>query len=125
MSSQDNPRRRRIIIAAGAVTLVLLAIGAFMVAFSPSDIANSDHMYFHDGEMWKDASSPSRFPTFIGHPGTFSTGLPANFAQEMKTPPSPTRGGEPIATNVPGYGAKFNPFRHMGPLTPYLSLIHI
>ena len=92
-----------------------------MVAFSPIHISKPDKVYFHDGEMWKDAASPSRFPTYIGHPGTFATGKPAEFAQEMKAQPSPTRGGEPMATTVPGYDAKFNPFRHMGPLTPYRS----
>lgn len=121
-ATNASPWKRRVTVLVGCAVLVLLAIGAFMFAFSPSEpLPANGHVYEHDGEVWKDTMSSNRFPTYIGHPGYYETGLPANFAEEMGAQPTPTRGAEPIATSLPGFTNKFNPFRHMGPLTPYRS----
>ncbi|WFD35845.1 hypothetical protein MCUN1_002713 [Malassezia cuniculi] len=121
-SSERTPRQKRFVFFGGLAALMLLAVGAFMFAFGPTDgYSNTEHVFVQDGEVWKDEASVSRFPTYIGHPGTYSTGAPAGYAQEMSPVPSPTRGGAPMATSVPGFGEKYNPFRHMGPLTPYQS----
>ena len=47
-------------------------------------------------------------PTYIGWPGEFTTGAPADNAEDMH-PATPSRGSSPIQTAVPGYDSKFNP----------------
>lgn len=114
-----RPELRKPLMAAGAAGLLLLLFGVFYFALGPSapDAPNARPTHAvasADGEM-----RPT-FGTNIGFPGPYATGAPPEYAQDMQ-PASKTRGVSPIQTSIPGYGSQFNPFRHMGPLTPYYA----
>lgn len=115
--------QRRVLRWIIAAAVVLVLIGLFYFALGPSfGLPAAKHTYSVDGDIWNDvAPLPSGFPTDIGWEGPYKTGKPAEFAEEMVPVASPTRGASPIQTSLPGFGAKFNPFQHMGPLSPYQS----
>ncbi|WFD32428.1 hypothetical protein MSPP1_003475 [Malassezia sp. CBS 17886] len=118
------PRRRRRMLLIGAAAAVAVLLGAvFYFALGPRvGLPMPKHTYESGGDVWKDEDTlRNAFPTDIGHPGTYQSGVPPEFAQEMRPAPSPTRGVEPIQTAVAGFSSQFNPFEHMGPLSPYYS----
>ena len=116
------PRKRRTVSILIVAVLLGLEAGAFYFALGPTSQAapKNEHTYVSHGEVWKARpDTRTAFPTYIGYPGSYKTGRPADYAEEMRPGPSCTRGGSPIATAVPGFEAQFNPFQHMGPLSPY------
>ncbi|WFD00398.1 hypothetical protein MYAM1_003147 [Malassezia yamatoensis] len=112
---------RRPVLALGGVVMVFILFGVFYFALGPraEDSSHSSTSKHNEKVIWNADQKPS-FGTDIGYPGTFKTGSPPEFAQEM-VPMSRTRGVSPIQTGIVGYDEKFNPFQHMGPLSPYFS----
>ena len=116
---------RRPVMAAGAVALVLLLFGVFYFAIGPRAAQRSEAPHGSTNvasapPVWDAARARPSLGTNIGYPGSYKTGVPPEYAEEM-VPVSRTRGVSPIQTGVPGFGDKFNPFKHMGPLSPYFS----
>lgn len=109
---------RKPAMAAAAAAIVLALVGLFYFALGPSEAPAGGAS--HAAPAWDAAHARPSFGTNIGYPGSYKTGVPPEYAQEM-APASRTRGVSPIQTGVPGFGAQFNPFEHMGPLSPYFS----
>ncbi|UZJ55504.1 hypothetical protein CBS101457_004824 [Exobasidium rhododendri] len=124
INATKHSKRLRIFFIAGTV---LLLVGVFAFAFSSGSEDGRVHKVYHwAGDYWKggdkDAAvgAPYLFPTDVGYPGAMQTGKPADLADEDHSSATPTRGSSPINTVVPELDG-FDPFQHMGPLTPYRS----
>ncbi|PWZ00413.1 phosphoglycerate mutase-like protein [Testicularia cyperi] len=114
-----------------------LVVGAFVFAFGPQVGTNPKKWYEYMGDKWYGATGsgsgsggivggmPFEFNKPVGYPGFYTTGAAPDFAEHMtQTAPAPTKtiGSSPIQTTIPGFqDSSFNPFEHMGPLTPYVS----
>lgn len=121
VSLESVPRPfRRVVAAAAAAALLLLLFGVFYFALGPH-APPPETSHASPQNVVEEAQAKPSLGTYIGYPGTYKTGVPPEYAQEMDPAPSKTRGVSPIQTGVPGFGASFNPFRHMGPLSPYYS----
>ncbi|PKI85666.1 hypothetical protein MVES1_000012 [Malassezia vespertilionis] len=117
--SRLPPRTRHLIVVVGFGVLLVLAAGAFYFSMEPTEAPEPEYKPPHPTTTNVDGLH--KFPTSIGYPGTYATGAPPEYAQYMRPAPSKTRGVSPIQTNIPNFGDKFNPFHHMGPLSPYYS----
>ena len=123
------PTHRRVTLKIICLILIALLLAAlFSFALSPSENEpslwpNKPHGELKQSAPKTETMKPNAFPTYIGYPGSYSSGAPAAFANDMKPAASPTRGVEPIQTALAHFD-KFNPFRHMGPLSPYYSAQH-
>lgn len=109
---------RQILLA--AVGIVSLA-GVFYLALGPLD-GQISRAWSWKGNTWTDGSIPYTFPDDVGYPGPTEEGKPAELAEEDQVIDSRPMGPLPVETRLPEslYGS-FNPFLHMGPLTPYRS----
>ncbi|CAO1634959.1 unnamed protein product [Parajaminaea phylloscopi] len=102
-------------LALSGASLLLLG-GLFYFALGPT---GAKHIWHYAGDVWTGGSIPYTFPSDVGYPGPTATGAPAQLEEEDKltgTRPSPNL---PVETHLGGASGKFNPFQHMGPLTPY------
>ncbi|KAE8232767.1 hypothetical protein CF326_g2193 [Tilletia indica] len=107
-------RRLRIILIS---SLLLLAAGSFWFAFG-----SGKHYYtLWTGKINNGSSSKDKFPQDVGYPGPTQTGAPADLADESRQTWPPKQAESPIQTAIPSLPATFNPFKHMGPLSPYSS----
>lgn len=127
MAQRNRQQRARCMRLSMLIGGGLLVIGAFAFAFGPKVGVSPSRLYDYMGDKWYGDSRviPFEFNKSPGYPGFYTTGVPPDFAEHMtRTAAAPTQtiGSSPIQTTIPGFqDANFNPFEHMGPLTPYVS----
>lgn len=125
MTLQVLPPPQRRFMRLGMLALALgLVAGLFYFALSPSSSlspATPSSTYGAGTGAYVELASQAAgsLGTKVGYPGSFRTGEPPHFADEMRAA-TPTRGASPIQTAIP-HVTQFRPFEHMGPLTPYTS----
>ncbi|KAL4400248.1 acid phosphatase [Malassezia pachydermatis] len=122
--SRMPPARRRMVQLWSLLCIAGLLAGLFYFALSPSSSHDDKSVEVQTKKPTTAQRRPASFPTYIGWPGSYETGTPPQFADEMQPAPTPTRGVSPIQTSMPEFDEKFNPFYHMGPLSPYYSAQH-
>lgn len=111
----------RLLLGTGAF---LFLVGLFYFALGSSDVmptSPADTTWSWAGNIWHGGKIPFTFPGDVGYPGPTEMGKPAQLAQEDKTAGiKKPWSALPIEVNLPeGKYGDFNPFLHMGPLTPY------
>ncbi|CAO1626521.1 unnamed protein product [Sympodiomycopsis kandeliae] len=113
---------RQLLLAAAALSALF---GVFYIALGPlgGSISDSVRAWKWKGNTWTDGNIPFTFPDDVGYPGPTEPGSPSDLADEDKVIDSrPMPPNFPVETRLPEslYGS-FDPFLHMGPLTPYRS----
>lgn len=103
--------------------VALLALGGiFYLALGP--LGHIPKAFSWHGNTWteEEGGIPFTFPDDVGYPGPTEKGSPADLAEEDHVIDSRPMGPLPVETRLPEslYGS-FDPFQHMGPLTPYRS----
>ncbi|CAD6906085.1 unnamed protein product [Tilletia controversa] len=116
-----NPatRKSRKLRLIALAAFLLLAAASFWLAFG-----SGKHYY----TLWTGKLSGNtqkeieqKFPYDVGYPGVTQTGAPADLADESRQTWAPKQAESPIQTAIPSLPSDFNPFKHMGPLSPYSS----
>lgn len=109
----------------------IVAAATFTLAFAPGLGSTRSRIKDLVQKTWRGSTGSTRGTDWYrGYPGTTLTGAAPNWASEAHTPlgwntaiaPAPTRGSAPMQTAVAGFEkGSFDPFRHMGALTPYVA----